>query len=99
MSVIDILEQVKTLTHEERKQVAKAVIDLLDTPSVQAISQPTEHWGQNLLRLLDELEPIETAHPEIEDPVEWVKTMRREARQRRLGENRNTPLSSSSPSS
>jgi hypothetical protein len=39
---------------------------------------PTEHWGQNLLRLLDEFGPIELDHPEIDDPVEWVKQIRYE---------------------
>jgi hypothetical protein len=86
MSVAEILEQVKALNHEERKQVAKAVIDLLDMPEMPPSSEPVEHWGQNLLRLLDELSPLELLHPEIEDPVEWVKTMRQESRQKRLGD-------------
>jgi hypothetical protein len=38
----------------------------------------TAHWGQNLLRILDEVGPIEPLHPEIEDPVEWVKQIRRD---------------------
>jgi hypothetical protein len=48
--------------------------------------QPEGHWGQNLLRLLDELGPIELIHPEIEDPVEWVKQIRREQDRKRLGD-------------
>jgi len=48
--------------------------------------QSEGHWGQNLLRLLDELGPIELIHPEIEDPVEWVKQIRREQDQKRLGD-------------
>ncbi len=48
--------------------------------------QPEGHWGQNLLRLLDELGPIDLIHPEIEDPVEWVKQIRREQDQKRLGD-------------
>ena len=40
--------------------------------------QPDQHWGRNLLRLLDELGPVELDHPEIEDPVEWVKHIRQE---------------------
>lgn len=86
MSVPEILEQIKALSHEQRKDVVKAAIDLLDEPQVTSSGESTEHWGQNLLRLLDEIGPIEMAYPEIEDPVEWVKTMRREERQRRLGD-------------
>ena len=38
----------------------------------------TEHWGKNLLSLVDELGPIELVHPEIDDPTEWVRQIRRE---------------------
>ena len=48
--------------------------------------QPVGHWGQNLLRLLDELGPIDLIHPEIEDPVEWVKAQREKERKQRLGD-------------
>jgi hypothetical protein len=86
MSVAEILEQVKALSLAERKELAKGVIDLLDAPQAPAADESGEHWGKNLLRLLDEVGPIELVHPEIEDPVEWVKTIRREERQRRLGD-------------
>jgi len=86
MSVAEILEQVKALSVAERKEVAKAVIDLLDAPQEKRENVLDEHWGRNLVRLLDEIGPIELIHPEIEDAVEWVKTTRREARQRRLGD-------------
>ncbi len=45
-----------------------------------------EHWGQSLNRLMDEIGPIETLYPEIEDPVEWVKHLRADQRRRRLGD-------------
>ena len=48
--------------------------------------QPEGHWGQNLLRLLDEVGPIELIYPENEDPVEWVKQIRREQDEKRLGD-------------
>jgi hypothetical protein len=51
-----------------------------------AEEQPDQHWGRNLLRLLDELGPIEMKYPEIEDPVEWVKQIRRDERKQRLGD-------------
>lgn len=60
------------------EQVASSVEQALDT------HVPSEkHWGKNLLRLLDELGPIELDHPEIEDPVEWVKTIREEQARKR----------------
>ena len=39
---------------------------------------PAEHWGQALNRLLDTLDLSDWEALEINDPVEWVKTLRRE---------------------
>jgi hypothetical protein len=78
MSVAEILEQIKALSPTERKELVKQAIDLLDAPQVLAENKTDEHWGQSLVRLLNELEPIELIHPEIEDPVEWVKQIRRD---------------------
>lgn len=67
------------------EQVASSVErDLEAAPSDK--QQPDEHWGKNLLRLLDEIGPIEMLYPEIKDPVEWVKHLRAEQRHRRLGD-------------
>ncbi len=55
------------------EQIASSVEREIETPS-----SGEEHWGKNLLRLLDELKPIELSHPEIEDSVEWVKQIRQE---------------------
>jgi hypothetical protein len=74
MSVTEILEQVKALSLAERKEVAKAVIDLLDVP-VQAQRYAT---GAEIVAILEAMEaPIELVDPEIEDPVEWVKAQRK----------------------
>ena len=86
MTITEILEQAKALSPQERKELAKLLIDSLDVAEEPTTDEPEEHWGQNLLRLLDELGPIELIHPEIEDPVEWVKQIRREQRQKRLGD-------------
>jgi hypothetical protein len=87
MSISEILDQAKALSVQERKELAKLLIDTLDMPDTPPEQTADEgHWGQNLLRLLDELGPIELIHPEIEDPVEWVKQIRREQTQRRLGD-------------
>ncbi len=74
MSVAEIIEQVKTLSLAERKEVAKALIDLLDAP-VQAQHYKT---GAEIVAMLEAMEaPIELVDPEIEDPVEWVKAQRK----------------------
>lgn len=87
MTVSEIFEQAKTLSQEERKELAKMLIDSLNAEPVPADEgEPEVHWGQNLLRLLDEIGPIDLIYPEIEDPVEWVKQIRRDQRQRRLGD-------------
>ena len=86
MTITEILEQAKALSPQERKELAKLLIDMMDVAEEPTTDEPEEHWGQNLLRLLDELGPIELIHPEIEDPVEWVKQIRREQRQKRLGD-------------
>jgi hypothetical protein len=86
MTIADILDQAKALSPQERKELAKLLIDTLDVAPEPITDEPEVHWGKNLLRLLDELGPIELVHPEIEDPVEWVKQIRREERQKRLGD-------------
>lgn len=86
MTITEILEQAQTLSPQERKELAKLLIDSLDVAQKPVTGESEKHWGRNLLRLLDELGPIELTHPEIEDPVEWVKQIRREQRQKRLGD-------------
>ncbi len=86
MTVAEVLEQVKKLSVEERKELAKRLIDIIDEPPTPPDSEPTEHWGKALNQLLDEIGPIEMLYPEIEDPVEWVEHLRKEKRRRRLGD-------------
>jgi hypothetical protein len=45
-----------------------------DMPSTQT---PAEHWGQALNRLVDALDLSDWEALEINDPVEWVKALRR----------------------
>jgi hypothetical protein len=86
MTVTEIMEQAKTLSTQERKELVKQLVDILDLPPEQKSDEPEEHWGKSLNRLLDELGPIEMLYPEIEDPVEWVKHLRAEQSRRRLGD-------------
>ncbi|MCB9451451.1 MAG: hypothetical protein H6672_08425 [Anaerolineaceae bacterium] len=67
------------------ERVASSVEREIEAPS-SGEEQLEQHWGRNLLRLLDELGPIEMSYPEIEDPVEWVKQIRRDEREQRLGD-------------
>ncbi len=76
------------LAPKERLQLIERVAssverDIEVPPSGE--EQPDQHWGRNLLRLLGELGPVELDHPEIEDPVEWVKHIRQEQDKHRLG--------------
>jgi hypothetical protein len=84
MTLIDIMKQAQALSPKERKELVKMLVDSLDVEPSAPV-EPTEHWGQNLLRLLDEIGPIDLIYPEIEDPVEWVKQIRRDQQQKRLG--------------
>jgi hypothetical protein len=77
------------LAPKERLQLIERVASSVEREieaSPAGDEQPEQHWGRNLLRLLDELEPIEMRYPEIEDPVEWVKQIRRNEREQRLGD-------------
>jgi uncharacterized tellurite resistance protein B-like protein len=86
MTINEILEQVKTLSPQERKELAKMLIDMMDAPQQVEAAESEEHWGKNLLQLLDEVGPVDLIYPEIEDPVEWVKQIRRDQQQKRLGD-------------
>lgn len=85
MTVAEILEQAKTLSPQERKELVKLLVDALDDPQQPETTEPEEHWGKSLNQLMDEIGPIEMKYPEIEDPVEWVKHLRSEERERREG--------------
>lgn len=88
MTVAEILEQVKKLTPEERDELVERLtaLDELEDDEPSLSENKTEHWGQSLNRLLDDLGPIELLYPEIEDPVAWVKQLRDDERRRRLGD-------------
>lgn len=86
MTLNRILDEAKTLSQPELKELAKLLIDMLAVAPPVEEAEPEEHWGKNLLRLLDEIGPIELIYPEIEDPVEWVKQIRKDQQQRRLGD-------------
>jgi len=73
MTITDILDQAKALSPQERKELAKLLIDTLDTGE----STTQAKTGAEIVAMLEAMEPIEFVDPHIEDPVEWVKTQRR----------------------
>ncbi|MEB2288120.1 MAG: hypothetical protein OZ934_08420 [Anaerolineae bacterium] len=74
MTISAILEQVKTLSPQERKELAKLLIDMMDVP--QQGHQPKT--GADIVAMLEAMDgPIERVDSHIEDPVEWVKAQRR----------------------
>jgi len=90
MTISEIVEQIKTLSLQERKELAKLLIDLLDAPqeieAAESVESSAEHWGKSLNRLMDEIGSIEMLYPEIEDPVEWVRRLRQDQQRQRLGD-------------
>ena len=73
MTVSDILEQAQTLSAEERKELAKRLIDMIDTP-VTVREYPT---GAEIVDFIRTMPDIEFVDDHIEDPVEWVETQRK----------------------
>lgn len=78
MTISELLEQAKALTAQERKELAKLLIDTLgDEP----IAKPKT--GAEIVTMLEALEaPIELVDAHIEDPVEWVKAQRRKRQEK-----------------
>jgi hypothetical protein len=72
MTVAELLEQAKALNPQERKELAKLLIDTLDTG--ETVTQAKT--GAEIVAMLEAMEPIEFVDPQIEDPVEWVKAQR-----------------------
>ncbi|MBC7872122.1 MAG: hypothetical protein H7Y09_14850 [Chitinophagaceae bacterium] len=73
MTVDEILRQAQTLSSQERKELAKLLIDTLE-PNEPIRQAKT---GAEIVAMLEAMELIAFVDPEIEDPVEWVKAQRR----------------------
>lgn len=73
MTITDILDQAKALSPQERKELAKLLIDTLETG--QPVTQAKT--GAEIVAMLEAMEPVEFVDPHIEDPIKWVKTQRR----------------------
>lgn len=84
MTIIDELyTQINALPPDQR---ATLIARLLHDATLDDAGDKQLTWGQNIVRLIESMPPIEMTHPEIEDPVEWVKQIREDERRRRLGD-------------
>ena len=73
MTIAEILDQAKTLSPQERKELAKLLIDTLDISE----TTPQPKTGAQIVEILQAMEPIAFVDPDIDDPVDWVKAQRR----------------------
>jgi hypothetical protein len=73
MTITDLLDQAKALSPHERKELAKLLIDTLDTG--HSVTQAKT--GAEIVAMLETMQPIDFVDPDIEDPVDWVKAQRR----------------------
>lgn len=79
MTITEILEQAKALSLQERKELAKLLIDMLDAPP----QEQKPKTGAEIVAMLEALdEPIELVDDHIENPVEWVKAQRAKRQQK-----------------
>ena len=72
MTVSDIVEQARALTPQERIELVKHLIDLLDTGN----TAPQGKTGTEIANLLAQMEPVEFVDSHLEDPIQWVKAQR-----------------------
>ena len=72
MTIAEILDQAKTLSPQERKELAKRLIDTLETGEPTTLAKT----GAEIVAMLENMNPIEFVDADIEDPVEWVKAQR-----------------------
>ncbi|MBA3531789.1 MAG: hypothetical protein H0T73_07720 [Ardenticatenales bacterium] len=73
ITVTEIFDQAKTLSAQDRKELAKLLIDSLDVPP--PVAPPKT--GAEIAAMVQSMEPIEFVDPQLDDPVEWVKAQRR----------------------
>ncbi len=83
MTVSELLEQAKSLSPAERRELAKLLIDTFEiTPQ-----ERTEDWktGSEIVAMIHDIGSIEFVDDDIDDPVEWLNTQRQK-RKKQLGE-------------
>jgi len=73
MTITEILDQAKALSAQERKELAKLLIDTLDI----AVADRKPKTGAEIVAMIQTMKPIEFVDSHLEDPVEWTKAQRR----------------------
>ena len=84
MTVAELVEQAKSLSLIERKELIKLLVDTFENSEPTHSITTEKHWRQELNQLLDETDAIEMKYADIEDPVDWVNKLRDEQRKNRL---------------
>jgi hypothetical protein len=79
MTVAEILEQAKALSPQERKELAKSLIDMLDAGA----PAPQPKTGAEIVAMLQGMDPVEFVDPQIDDPVDWIRAQRRKRQEKR----------------
>jgi hypothetical protein len=78
MGISEILNEARVLSSQDRKELAKLLIDTLDVEA-----KPKAKTGAEIVALLEAMDaPIELVDSHIEDPVEWVKAQRRKRQEK-----------------
>lgn len=81
----DTLALALKLSPKERIQLIERVASSVEReiePILSHAEQPEEHWGQSLVDLIKSLDLSEWEAMDIDDPVEWVKELRRKEEDR-----------------
>lgn len=80
MSIAELVEQARTLSIQERKQLVKALIDTLDAPEEVKLHRITELRGLGTAKphSILEFEGIAAHLADAEDPQEYVNRLRDE---------------------
>jgi hypothetical protein len=66
----------------DRLQLVERVVASVER-EIAGTSPREEHWGKHLLQVLDTLDFTDWTSIDTDDPVEWVKRVRREQETRR----------------
>lgn len=66
----------------DRLRLVKRVVTSVER-EIAGTPPREEHWGKHLLQMLDALDFTDWTEIDTDDPVEWVKRIRREQEMRR----------------
>jgi hypothetical protein len=73
----DALALVLRLSPRDRLKLVERVVSSVENELESSSDSDKDHWGNQVLALLDQLDLTDWEAIEIDDPVEWVKNLRR----------------------